>query len=238
MKCDVLLAKSRKNGCPDITVAAHTQQVVKAAETLFGAVDCRNRLGDCWLRFFKLDTEAWPAFHANLLAACALHDWGKANDGFQNEVRGKHGSQAIRHEHLSALLIGLPDITAWLESNPLLDVPVILSAVMSHHLKARNSTQSDGFATQLDSTTLRLPCDHKDFLLLAGEIVKKLGLDNLDCTKLPKVWQFDGRSGNRDIRRHRERVKTDILRPLQEDCAGLEELPTSRQRLLLAVARR
>jgi CRISPR-associated endonuclease/helicase Cas3 len=235
MNFDALLAKSRKSGCKDITITAHTQQVIHAAEALFGSMNTRTRLGECWLRFFKLESEARQTFHANLLAACALHDWGKANEGFQTEVRGKHGSQAIRHEHLSALLIGLPEITTWLQSNSLLDIPIILSAVMTHHLKARNGTQQDGFATLLDSKLLSLPCDHEDFLQLAEKIAKELGLDNLDCKKLPKVWRFDDRVGSQNIRKHRDRVKIGILRPLQEDCAGPNELPTSRQKFLLAV---
>ena len=115
MTYDKLLAKSPRDG-HEITLQAHTQHVIEAAKSLFGTTTRSTRLGRCWLRFFKLDA-VWPVFHANLLAACALHDWGKANDGFQDEVRGKQESQAIRHEHLSALLIGLPQVTQWLQNN-------------------------------------------------------------------------------------------------------------------------
>src|SRR5688572_19586240 len=73
-----LLAKSPKYGCPDVSLEKHTRDVVEAAVTMFGTADKPTRLGRCWLRFFKLADTDWPAFRANLIAACVLHDWGKA----------------------------------------------------------------------------------------------------------------------------------------------------------------
>jgi CRISPR-associated endonuclease/helicase Cas3 len=163
MKYDTLLAKSHKDGHRDVTLADHARQVVIAAEALFGTADQPTRLGTCWLRFFGLDAKIWPTLYTNLIAACVLHDWGKANDGFQDDVHGRRNCQAIRHEHLSALIIGLPEVTKWLESNPVIDVPVVLSAVMTHHLRARNSTQNDGFAVRWNRSRLDLLFDHKDF---------------------------------------------------------------------------
>ena len=69
-----------------------------------------------------------------LRIAAAAHDWGKANDGFQAAVQ-KSGDQVIRHEHLSGLLLFDKAILAWLRWAQL-DATVILSAVISHHVKS------------------------------------------------------------------------------------------------------
>ncbi len=164
MKYDTLLAKSHKDGHANVTLAEHAKQVVAAAEALFGRADQPTRLCLCWLCFFRLDADNWPKFRTNLLTACVLYDWGKANDGFQDDVHGRRGSQAIRHEHFSALLIGLPEVTKWLQTNPFIDVPVVLSAVMTHHLRARcNSLQKDGFAERIQNKPVRLEFDTESF---------------------------------------------------------------------------
>jgi CRISPR-associated endonuclease/helicase Cas3 len=237
MKYDPLLAKSHKDGQPDVTLADHARQVVIAAEALFGKADHPTRLGKCWLRFFGLDAKIWPTFHTNLIAACVLHDWGKANDGFQEDVRGRRGCQAIRHEHLSALLIGLPEVMKWLASNPLIDVPVVLSAVMAHHLKARqNSTRRDGFAEKLNGKTIvSLSCEHGDFRNLVGHASKCLGLNGLDLTHLPKTWQFEDSAGTDGIWPHAERIKKEILDCLELNCGNNDSLPSPHYRLLMAV---
>jgi len=66
-----------------------------------------------------------------------LHDIGKANADFQAAVRHRlDGPQTIRHEHLSALILHLPEVRGWLAGCPDLDVPVVTAAVLSHHIKA------------------------------------------------------------------------------------------------------
>ena len=40
----------------------------------------------------------------HLRVSAAAHDWGKANNGFQDAVT-KQGDQVVRHEHLSGLLL-------------------------------------------------------------------------------------------------------------------------------------
>ena len=77
---------------PPITLVRHTSDVAEAAETLFGADDKPLRLGEAWLRFFRLDSADWGRFHANLLAASLFHDWGKANNDMQGMLAaGKRG---------------------------------------------------------------------------------------------------------------------------------------------------
>lgn len=131
-----ILAKSpSKNGSgvvTYVTLCQHTRDVVESAKALFGD-KLPSRLSKRWLSFFGIPGKR-DVFHRNLIAACLLHDWGKANDTFQNAVLRK-GTQAIRHEHLSALLISLPFVQSTLEGTGF-DFPLIMSAVLSHHLKA------------------------------------------------------------------------------------------------------
>lgn len=231
---DKLLAKSRRDGC-EITLAEHTRQVIEAAETLFGTRSEPTRLGRCWLRFFNLNEDHWPAFHANLLAACALHDWGKANDGFQDAVRGKPDSQTIRHEHLSALLIGLPEIGHWLQGKPHLDLAIVLSAVLTHHLKAAASPSSaDGFAVRRGGRkTVQFLHNHDDFRHLLTEAVKRLGPETLDSVRFPEIWRYD--QGPTSIYAHRERLTKDILRPLRMNWIEPDATAITGRQMLLAV---
>lgn len=127
-----LLAKSRK--LRDVTLEDHSFDAAAAAEELFCL---EQRWGRAWCRFFKLLTpEQREAFLLNLRVACLFHDLGKANADFLAMVSGRVVEQAIRHEHLSAALLHLPSVRAWLRTSPLLDVEVLTAAVLSHHLKA------------------------------------------------------------------------------------------------------
>lgn len=225
---DQLLAKSQRSG---IGLLRHTRDVIDAAEALFGGASAATRLGRCWLRFFKLPADAWPAFHANLLAACALHDWGKANDGFQEEVRGKRQMQAIRHEHLSALLMAHPAVWSWLRVNESLDLPLVLSAVMTHHLKAAfDALKEWGFARCLNrKPRLRLLHRSNEFKDLVETVCDLLHLGRLDLTAVPELWTFD--KPPTSIRDMREDLKNRILAPFRNELDG----NPARRRLLFAV---
>lgn len=193
-----------------ITLLDHTKHVVQAGDALFGTADKPTRLGECWLRFFKLPETEWPRFYWNLLAAELLHDWGKANDGMQRVLNGK-GEQAIRHEHFSALLIGLPEVTAWLKGNARLDVPLILSAVLTHHLKA--SARKDGWACSDPGSRISLQDRNGQFAELVRTTSDKLDLGKLDISKVPEHW-IVGRLPH-DVREHRERIQSSVLAPIQ-----------------------
>ena len=97
-----------------------------------------GRWGRNWCGFFKLnDAEAQGRFLLNLRVAALFHDIGKANEDFHRAVTEKSFvTQTLRHEHLSALLLCLPEVRQWLGQNNLLDADVITAAVLSHHLKA------------------------------------------------------------------------------------------------------
>src|SRR4051794_40573043 len=111
---DHLLAKSQKQGFAPKTLTDHTRDVLDAVEALFGQADKPTRLAESWLCFFGLAVADFGRFLRNLCVAgrflrnlcvaAAAHDWGKANDGFQNAVT-EGGEQVVRHEHLSGLML-------------------------------------------------------------------------------------------------------------------------------------
>jgi CRISPR-associated endonuclease/helicase Cas3 len=226
-----LLAKSGA-GAP--TLLQHTIDVMDAAEALFGK-DEPTRLGGCWLRFFRLPADVWPTFHANLLAACGLHDWGKANDGFQAAMT-RSGSQAIRHEHLSALLVAQKPVWDWLGGNTLLDREVILSAVLTHHLKARKDEfKLHGFAAAVNQgKRFHSLHDTAEFQQVVGELVNRVRPGTiLDLSGVRTAWVFDGPGAN--VSQERKPVEQ-LLNRFQSDLDDASESgDDSRRRLLHAV---
>ncbi|MFN2493680.1 MAG: CRISPR-associated endonuclease Cas3'', partial [Pyrinomonadaceae bacterium] len=132
-----LLAKSSRDG-REFLLRTHLFETRQAARRLF-RLD--RRWGQNWCRFFRLTTEeTQKQFLLNLYIAALLHDIGKANADFYKAVTTSgFFQQAVRHEHLSALILHLPDVRRWLTENDLIDADVITAAVLSHHLKAQES---------------------------------------------------------------------------------------------------
>jgi CRISPR-associated endonuclease/helicase Cas3 len=132
-----LLAKS-KRGNTEVTLEAHLQDTEKAAEIIFRL---EGRWGRNWCRFFGIKgKEAQENFLLNLRVAALFHDIGKANEDFYEAVTAPgFKPQTLRHEHLSALVLCLPEVRKWLAQNSRLDIDVITAAVLSHHLKASES---------------------------------------------------------------------------------------------------
>lgn len=132
-----LLAKSKKEGREPVTLQEHLEDTEKAAREVFCL---EKRWGKNWCRFFKIyEKTEQEKFLLNLRIAALFHDIGKANEDFQNAVLGKlrkDERQTIRHEHLSALILHLPEVREWLAENKNLDLEVITAAVLSHHIKA------------------------------------------------------------------------------------------------------
>lgn len=128
-----LLAKT-KRGDREVTLEQHLQQTAECADLIF---DAETRVGRNFLAAFRIATDSEIAeFQLNLAVACLLHDIGKANESFMAAISRK-GEQVVRHEHLSAIFMTLPEVKAWLHSgSQLLNFPIILGAVLSHHLKA------------------------------------------------------------------------------------------------------
>ncbi|XWK89467.1 MAG: CRISPR-associated helicase Cas3' [Phormidium sp.] len=148
-----LLAKNRiyregtKQLKPGCHLVVHTIDVVHAAETIFSVI------GSDLKRFFRLTDEQMPTLQATSQLASFCHDWGKANDGFQDMVRHKRKDQVIRHEHLSALLISLPEVRSWLEGKQSIgqtmphhvDFELVRLLVLGHHLKAVSRKRNERY---------------------------------------------------------------------------------------------
>jgi len=112
---------------------------MEAAKLLFETV------GEDLRRFFKLSDEQMPSLLATVQLAAFCHDIGKANDGFQRMITNGVRDQAIRHEHLSVLLMSLEDVRQWLSDFPLADFELARLIVVGHHLKA---DKDDNVATK------------------------------------------------------------------------------------------
>jgi CRISPR-associated endonuclease/helicase Cas3 len=138
MGSTVLYAKSLKENREPLTLEKHLLDTDAAALSIFKK---DSRFFHNWLRFFKVDKALEDKFLLNLRVACLFHDIGKANEDFQKAVTEGFAHQGIRHEHLSAFVLHLPDIRNWLSQNKDLDIPLITSAVLCHHLKATEKNE-------------------------------------------------------------------------------------------------
>jgi CRISPR-associated endonuclease/helicase Cas3 len=168
-----LLAKSRRAGRPPLTLEEHSFDTAKAAELIF---NLEKRWGRNWCRFFGIAPADRERFLLNLKVAALLHDLGKANEDFYQAVTNFAAPpQTLRHEHISALILFLPEVRNWLAQNPALDVDVITAAVLSHHLKASATTECEkhGWCAPRGKTTLPLFLQHnevKAVLQKVGEV--------------------------------------------------------------------
>ncbi len=152
-----LLAKSVYPGRSPLTLAQHCADTEQAARTLFAP---GSRWGENFCRFFRVDDVA--RFLLNLRVAALFHDLGKANEDFQRAVTEPSSPrQTLRHEHLSALVLCLPEVRTWLAQNPSLDLDAIIAAVLSHHLKAANEGEH-GWGQPHGKTALALFFAHSD----------------------------------------------------------------------------
>lgn len=230
-----LLGKSPKQGRA-ITLLRHTLDVMDAGEWLFGIQGEPTRLGREWLRFFRIPQERFPEFHITLLASAALHDWGKANDGMQRLLIGQ-GKQVIRHEHLSGLLLAVESVTDWLRQRlePVIDQDIVLSAVISHHLKVRGENLGEPIAGA--GLSFRVEYDHPAFHQMLQQSAQRLGLP-LQLPDFPKElhWAYRDTRGELpdgffDIDELRQRLRDNWLDPFKKKLNKDED----RRRMLWAV---
>ncbi|HFE47484.1 MAG TPA: CRISPR-associated helicase Cas3', partial [Nannocystis exedens] len=180
-------------------------------------------------RFFRLDEQGRRRFLLNCRVAGLFHDIGKANQDFQRLMHGNASDipQTLRHEHISALVLILPEVRTWLAESPELDVDVITGAVLSHHLKAAEEGCKYRWAlAQNDRSTLRLHLGHPEIraLLVRIQEAAKLGLppvlpaDNWSVDR-GNPWEIALQAGKRRANTFRRELRRD----------------NPRQQLLLAV---
>ncbi|MDR3635105.1 MAG: CRISPR-associated helicase Cas3' [Isosphaeraceae bacterium] len=186
-----LLAKSSKGSKQGRTLVGHTVDVEDAFRALFGTTEQPTELATCWARFFSLSD--LRAFLVHGLVACSVHDWGKANDGFQAMLLGK-GVQLLRHEQVSALLMHQPEVWDWLGHNGQIDLSVILAAVVGHHLKARGQ---DFGRPQADIDTIM--CVRWDDPDLQADLARLSPASVGGVPDLPKLWSYTPRPKVADL---------------------------------------
>ncbi len=209
-----LLAKSPRAGRADLSLARHLQDAEEAAVAVFGP---DQRWGRSFARLFRLDASQVPAFLLNLRVAALFHDIGKANEQFQAMLTGR-GAQTFRHEHISALVLHLPGVRAWITACPDADHDAITAAVLSHHLKASESGEGTQWGQPRDlASQLELHLAHPEVQraldrvgALVGGPVPELpsGTVRLPAGALSEPWASalrEGRAAAARFRRSRKR---------------------------------
>lgn len=224
-RSSLLLAKSAPRGRPPVTLIDHSGHVMDAFAGLFGTPDEPTPLTQRWLVFFRLGLEQSTNFIRHGLVAALAHDWGKANDGFQQMLQGR-GRQLLRHEQVSAILLEHDRIRNWLSADGL-DVSLILAAVLGHHLKARETT----FGTpQGGFDPLILRWDDSDLRDGLVELATRVPLPGPLPEDIPAAWSFEGLPGTADLGEALDAVRDRLYlldRELRED--------STRKRMLWAV---
>lgn len=166
-----LLAKSHRADRADVTLSAHLHDTERSAVALFGP---QGRWGRAFPAFFRLDAARAERWLLNLRVASLFHDIGKANGGFMAAMEGS-GSQSVRHEHLSALVLCLPAVRSWLRTSDILDADAITAAVLSHHLKASESGDRAWGALTNDAR-VRVFFDHAEVRKTLARVADVAGL--------------------------------------------------------------
>jgi CRISPR-associated endonuclease/helicase Cas3 len=188
---EMLLAKSKREGQKPVSLEKHLLDTDEAAYYIFRLDE---RLGKNWCRFFKISTpEQQRRFLLNLQVAALFHDIGKANEDFIVAVQSPgFPPQTLRHEHLSALILCLPEVRDWLGHNPDLDLDIITGAVLSHHLKACNDDKTSpngenyewGQPKKTNMTKIKLYLTHPEVTTILRRIDR---VANLPSHSLPAL---------------------------------------------------
>lgn len=239
---DTLLAKSPKaakkgsnclkSGCD---LVAHTIHVVQAAETILDTIGCDVQ------RFFCLTDEQIPKLRATTLVAAFCHDFGKANDGFQKMVRNPQKyKQSIRHEHVSVLVISLPEVRSWLSKNQAVDYELVRLLVLGHHLKAVSPSfalrnpQFTEFCKQLDRhDSVIFLSDKPDFKKLLRVAHRLISLLDEPTFNISKNWSFSSDVEGEKIYEYRDRIIREFGQ-LQDALSQETEEAKARRNLLMA----
>lgn len=170
-----------------VTLADHAADCASAALSLFSP---EHNHGRSWSSFFLMTDDDLAQYQKLLTIACWLHDIGKANAHFQEAVSGKRTLQSVRHEHLSAQILLLPEIRNWL-ANTIGEVQfgMVLAAVLSHHLKASRG-EPYKWCQPRQETTVPLFLNHDDITLIFNNVAHRIGTDPQSFS-FPSHWIAD-----------------------------------------------
>mgnify|MGYP001163052751 CR=1 FL=1 len=221
-----VLAKSGSNGRRPVTLGEHTAHVVEAFVSLFGEPDRLTSLAERWVSFFRLDPSHAADFVRHGIVASFCHDWGKANVGFQEMLSNPGNLQLLWHEEVSVLLLAQESVRRWLASNSL-DVPLIMAAVLGHHLRARETTFGE-HRGGLDPLVLNW--DNPDLHRDLTEIARRLGLTTPIPETVPRRWSFHDKPATEDLQQALDDIRDQLWlfdRELRTD--------SKRRRMLWAV---
>lgn len=207
-----LLAKSK----PSITLESHLRDTENAATQIFRL---NGRWGRNWCRFFRIQSQAaQQQFLLNLQVAALFHDIGKANEDFYTAVSSPgYTEQTLRHEHISALVLHLPEVRAWLSTNPALDLEVITAAVLSHHLKAAKGGEYKWCQPRTRKKALQLYFQHSEITSTLERVAAIAQLEGLPT--LPSKpwgsgnpWEQAYSNGDTTARQFERKIREDSCR--------------------------
>lgn len=218
-----LLAKRPLDG-RSLSLERHSRDTEEVAQRLFAP---ERRWYRNWLRFFRIPAADAHRLLPNLQVAGLLHDLGKANEEFQQLVQpvgGKRSAQTLRHEHLSALILSLPEVRQWLASSPVVDVDVVTAAVLSHHLKASGGHEYQWGMPRTERAKLPLLLAHPEVRSILARVREVAQIDSptpmlpSDAWSLASPWEDARAQGLRNaiqfgraIRRDRELGRKRLL---------------------------
>lgn len=173
----------------------HISCVMQAADVLV------EQLGQTILKQLGLESIALDYFANTVRLGAYLHDWGKANQHFQEMVylnsedekvlsyrpklqklwRSHGGMQMLRHEVLSVILALQCSYREWLEQCPNADLIIAVWAAMGHHLKIGlgKDGKPAGCVVEIPDATgdeLKIYTHHHDFQAVLDIGRKFLGL--------------------------------------------------------------
>jgi CRISPR-associated endonuclease/helicase Cas3 len=195
-------SKARKSA----SYTAHIGAVMKSADVIL------DRIGAEIMRQLGLTVD-FSHFANTVKLGAYLHDWGKANQHFQemlylkylpksddaklrewgNKIRkqqkdeGRSDRHMIRHEVVSAILaLQVPSFRAWLEQCPNADLMIAVWAAIGHHLKLKHE-----FTEIPDNTGCKLQIftQHHDFRLVLKMGRQYLGLPDALPEPCKEEWK-------------------------------------------------
>ncbi len=207
---DTLLAKSRNRRGVALGLFQHLDDTERAIGEVFRH---GSRWRSAWLRFFGIDADQGGEFWRTLSVAALFHDLGKANHDFQRAVTVPNApAQAVRHEHLSALVLCLPECHEWLAAAGL-DVDLIIGAVLSHHVKASDSGKYQ-WCQSSGASSVELYLQHQDVGRTLERVRALLGLEALPSLpterwKSAPPWSLAFERGHAQANKLRRQLKKD-----------------------------